>query len=133
MSSRNNGGTCYFWGHGHLDAAWLWPFSETMEVFHNTCETILRLMEKYRNFCFCARRNSSFLVFVPMRRSLSLKPRQMATSICNPPSLLQSVVNKVIVYYGIGRTVVRELRLYSPFQDGHYCFVGEICGGQSQH
>lgn len=53
MSSRNVGGTCCFLGHSHLDAAWLWSFSETMEVFHDTCETILRLMEKYQSFCFC--------------------------------------------------------------------------------
>lgn len=53
MSVRNIGGMCYFVGHSHLDTAWLWPFSETIEVFHNTCETILKLMEKYPNFCFC--------------------------------------------------------------------------------
>jgi len=52
MSSRNVGGTCYFLGHSHLDAAWLWPFNETIEVFHDTCETILRLMDKYQDFCF---------------------------------------------------------------------------------
>jgi alpha-mannosidase len=53
MSSKNIGGTCYFLGHSHLDAAWLWTFSETIKVFHSTCETILKLMEKYKNFCFC--------------------------------------------------------------------------------
>lgn len=53
MSSRNVGGTCYFLGHSHLDAAWLWTFSESIEVFHDTCETILGLMEKYESFCYC--------------------------------------------------------------------------------
>jgi len=53
MSLRNIGGTCYFLGHSHLDAAWLWTFSETIEVFHDTCETILKLMEKYPGLCFC--------------------------------------------------------------------------------
>lgn len=53
MGSKNVGRTCYFLGHSHLDAAWLWTFSETIEVFHDTCETILRLMEKYHDFCFC--------------------------------------------------------------------------------
>jgi alpha-mannosidase len=53
MSSRNIDGTCYFLGHSHLDAAWLWTFSETIEVFHDTCETVLKLMEKYQDFCFC--------------------------------------------------------------------------------
>jgi alpha-mannosidase len=40
-------------GHSHLDAAWLWPFSETVEVFHDTCETIMELMDKHQGFCFC--------------------------------------------------------------------------------
>ena len=53
MSSRDIGGTCYFLGNSHLDAAWLWTFSESAEVFHDTCETILKLMEKYQDFCFC--------------------------------------------------------------------------------
>jgi len=52
MSLRNIGGTCYFLGHSHIDAAWLWTFRETVEVFHDTCETILKLMEKYPDFCF---------------------------------------------------------------------------------
>ena len=45
--------TCYFLGHSHLDAAWLWPFSESIEVFHDSCEAVLRLMDKYQEFCFC--------------------------------------------------------------------------------
>jgi len=53
VSRRNIGGTCYFLGHSHMDAAWLWPFAETIEVFPKTCETVLRLMEKYPDFCFC--------------------------------------------------------------------------------
>ena len=53
MSSRNVTGTCYFLGHSHLDAAWLWSFDETKQVFHDTCETILELMEKHQLFCFC--------------------------------------------------------------------------------
>lgn len=55
MSSRNIGGTCYFLGHSHSDTAWLWSFSETMEIFHDTCETILKLMDKYQGFRFCQR------------------------------------------------------------------------------
>jgi len=53
MVSGNISGTCYFLGHSHLDAAWLWSFDETKRVFHNTCETILDLMQKHRHFCFC--------------------------------------------------------------------------------
>jgi alpha-mannosidase len=53
MASRSVNGTCYFLGHSHLDAAWLWSFDETKKVFHDTCETILELMEKHKRFCFC--------------------------------------------------------------------------------
>jgi alpha-mannosidase len=53
MSSQKVGGTCYFLGHSHLDAAWLWPFSETKKVFHDTCEIVLRLMKKYPEWYFC--------------------------------------------------------------------------------
>jgi alpha-mannosidase len=53
MVARNVKGTCYFLGHSHLDAAWLWSFNETKKVFHETCETILELMEKHKRFCFC--------------------------------------------------------------------------------
>jgi len=50
---RKISGTCYFLGHSHIDAAWLWPFSETIKVFHDTCERILALMEKYPQFVYC--------------------------------------------------------------------------------
>jgi alpha-mannosidase len=53
MPSNKADGTCYFLGHSHLDAAWLWPFSETKKVFRDTCETVLRLMEKYPDWYFC--------------------------------------------------------------------------------
>jgi len=53
VSLKNIGGTCYFLGHSHIDAARLWTFEETIEVFHDTCETIPRHMEKHPDFCFC--------------------------------------------------------------------------------
>jgi len=53
MSLKSTGGTCYFLGHSHIDAAWLWTFSEAIEVFHDACEKILKLMEKYPDFRFC--------------------------------------------------------------------------------
>lgn len=31
----------------------MWPFSESMRVFYDTCESILRLMQKYPDFYFC--------------------------------------------------------------------------------
>lgn len=46
-------GVCHFLGHSHLDAAWLWSFNESKEVFRDTCETILKLMEKHQDLCFC--------------------------------------------------------------------------------
>ena len=53
LSDGSSRGTCYFLGHSHLDAGWLWTFSESIEIFHDTCETILRLMKKYPDFYFC--------------------------------------------------------------------------------
>ena len=53
MNPKNITETCYFLGNSHLDAAWLWPFSETIEVFHDTCETILKLMHACPAFRFC--------------------------------------------------------------------------------
>ncbi len=45
--------TVYFIGHSHIDAAWLWTFTDTMEVVQDTCATVLRLMEEYPDFVFC--------------------------------------------------------------------------------
>jgi len=53
VRSTKTNRTCHFLGHSHLDAAWLWPFSETKKVFHDTCESVLKLMEQYPGFTFC--------------------------------------------------------------------------------
>jgi alpha-mannosidase len=50
---KNGDDKVSFLAHSHLDAAWLWTFKETIEVFHDTCETVLRLMETYPSFYFC--------------------------------------------------------------------------------
>ena len=50
---KNGDNQVSFLAHSHLDAAWLWTFNETIEVFHDTCETVLRLMEKHPSFYFC--------------------------------------------------------------------------------
>ncbi len=42
----------YLLGHSHLDVAWLWPTSETREVFIKTVENVLELMRKYPGFTF---------------------------------------------------------------------------------
>ncbi len=45
--------TVYFLGHSHIDAAWLWTFTDTLDVVRDTCETVLRLMEDYPDFAYC--------------------------------------------------------------------------------
>ena len=53
MSEKTVDGTCYFLGHSHIDAAWLWSFSDTINVVHDTFETVLKLMDSYPGFFFC--------------------------------------------------------------------------------
>ncbi|NQS90174.1 alpha-mannosidase [Patescibacteria group bacterium] len=44
--------TIFMVGHAHIDAAWLWPVSETVEVCRSTFSSVLQLMKKYPCFCF---------------------------------------------------------------------------------
>jgi alpha-mannosidase len=41
-------------GNSHIDMAWLWPETETVEVVRNTFGTALELMREYPNFKFTA-------------------------------------------------------------------------------
>jgi alpha-mannosidase len=41
-------------GHAHLDLAWLWPIRETIRKGARTFSTVLRLMERYGEYHFCA-------------------------------------------------------------------------------
>jgi alpha-mannosidase len=41
-------------GNSHLDMAWLWPETETVEVVRNTFATALQLMREYPDFKFTA-------------------------------------------------------------------------------
>jgi alpha-mannosidase len=41
-------------GHAHLDLAWLWPIRETLRKGARTFSNVLRLMEQYPEFHFCA-------------------------------------------------------------------------------
>jgi alpha-mannosidase len=41
-------------GNSHIDMAWLWPETETVEVVHNTFGTALQLMREYPDFKFSA-------------------------------------------------------------------------------
>ena len=39
-------------GNSHIDMAWLWPWTETVEVVHNTFRSALDLMREYPDFKF---------------------------------------------------------------------------------
>jgi alpha-mannosidase len=39
-------------GNAHIDMAWLWPWTETVEVVRDTFRTALQLMDEYPNFKF---------------------------------------------------------------------------------
>ena len=41
-------------GNSHIDMAWLWPWTETVEVVRNTFGTALQLMREYPDFKFTA-------------------------------------------------------------------------------
>jgi alpha-mannosidase len=39
-------------GNAHIDAAWLWPWSETVDVTRRTFATALQLMQEYQGYTF---------------------------------------------------------------------------------
>jgi alpha-mannosidase len=39
-------------GNAHIDAAWLWPWTETVDVVHRTFGTALQLMNEYATYTF---------------------------------------------------------------------------------
>jgi alpha-mannosidase len=39
-------------GNSHIDMAWLWPWTETVEVVRNTFGTVLQLMREYPGFIY---------------------------------------------------------------------------------
>ncbi len=39
-------------GNAHIDAAWLWPWSETVDVARRTFATALQLMQEYQGYTF---------------------------------------------------------------------------------
>lgn len=44
--------TIHLVGHAHIDAAWLWPVSETVQVCRSTFFSVLQVMKKYPQFYF---------------------------------------------------------------------------------
>ena len=41
-------------GNSHIDAAWLWPWTETVDVVHRTFGTALQLMDEYPDYTYTA-------------------------------------------------------------------------------
>ena len=39
-------------GNAHIDAAWLWPRTETVDVVRRTFTTALQLMNEYPDYTF---------------------------------------------------------------------------------
>jgi alpha-mannosidase len=39
-------------GNSHIDAAWLWPWTETVQVVHDTFSTALQLMNEYPQYTY---------------------------------------------------------------------------------
>mgnify|MGYP002338692164 CR=1 FL=1 len=52
LSSEISDFTVSTMGHAHIDAAWLWPWSETVRKTGRTFSTALKLMEEYPQFKF---------------------------------------------------------------------------------
>jgi alpha-mannosidase len=44
--------TFYLTGNSHIDAAWLWPWTETVDVVRRTFGTALQLMDEYPNYTY---------------------------------------------------------------------------------
>ena len=44
--------TLHLTGNSHIDAAWLWPWTETVDVVKRTFSTALQLMNEYPNYTF---------------------------------------------------------------------------------
>lgn len=44
--------TIYLVSYSHIDMAWLWPRSETIQVMKNTSEVVLNFMDEYPDFIF---------------------------------------------------------------------------------
>ena len=42
--------TFHLTGNSHIDAAWLWPWTETVDVVRRTFSTALQLMDEYPTY-----------------------------------------------------------------------------------
>ena len=44
--------TIHLTGNSHIDAAWLWPWTETVDVVKRTFGTALQLMNEYPDYTY---------------------------------------------------------------------------------
>lgn len=44
--------TFHLTGNSHIDAAWLWPWTETVDVVHRTFDTAAQLMDEYPSYTY---------------------------------------------------------------------------------
>ena len=44
--------TLHLTGNSHIDAAWLWPWTETVDAVKRTFGTALQLMNEYPNYTY---------------------------------------------------------------------------------
>lgn len=52
LAAEIRGDTLHLIGNSHIDAAWLWPWSETRDVIRNTWRTSLKLAELFPGYIF---------------------------------------------------------------------------------
>lgn len=50
-----------FVGNSHIDMAWLWPWTETVEVCKSTFRQALAFMEEYPDFCYAQSNAAAYL------------------------------------------------------------------------
>ncbi|NIR46417.1 MAG: alpha-mannosidase [Gemmatimonadetes bacterium] len=54
LAAEIRGDTLHLIGNSHIDAAWLWPWSETIDVIRDTWRTSLKLAEIFPGYVFTA-------------------------------------------------------------------------------
>ena len=57
-------------GHAHIDMNWIWGWPETASITIDTFITVLKLMEKYENFCFSQSQASTYRIVEKYRPDL---------------------------------------------------------------
>lgn len=60
-------------GHAHLDMNWLWGFDETVAIVCATMDTVLHLLDKYKDFTFAQSQASVYKILNDFRPDLLKK------------------------------------------------------------